>query len=140
MSSYPGSDAADALPPAPSREPADLAGLSTEELGRLATEIRDFLVAKGLPAPAVHLGPKPGRGRGLHPGTAPVVFEINPPTASLFDTGHQFLRPQDRHGSGSRLPSTSCAKRRAGLTGYPSQAESEHEPDRELRTPPPRLS
>src|SRR4051795_3212273 len=119
MSSFPGRGAAaDAILPRITG-PGDLAGLSAEELALLATEIRDFLVAK-VARTGGHLGPNLGIVEltlALHR-----VFD-SPHDTILWDTGHQAYVHKlvtGRHDF-SRL------RQRNGLSGYPSRAESAHD-------------
>jgi 1-deoxy-D-xylulose-5-phosphate synthase len=100
--------------------PQDLRGLSLDELRTLAAEIRDFLVEK-VARTGGHLGPNLGVVEltlALHR-----VFD-SPKDRLLFDTGHQAYVHKivtGRQGGFDRL------KQRGGLTGYPSQAESDHD-------------
>ncbi|MBA9004608.1 1-deoxy-D-xylulose-5-phosphate synthase [Thermomonospora cellulosilytica] len=99
--------------------PDDLKRLDSAELPRLAVEIRDFLV-EAVSRTGGHLGPNLGAVEltiALHR-----VFD-SPRDKILFDTGHQAYVHKlltGRHDF-SRL------RRRGGLSGYPSQAESEHD-------------
>ena len=100
--------------------PQDLRGLSLDELRTLAAEIRDFLVEK-VARTGGHLGPNLGVVEltlALHQ-----IFD-SPKDRLLFDTGHQAYVHKivtGRQGGFDRL------KQRGGLTGYPSQAESDHD-------------
>jgi 1-deoxy-D-xylulose-5-phosphate synthase len=102
------------------REPADLADLTPAELDVLAQEIRDSLVA-AVSRTGGHLGPNLGAVEltiALHR-----VFR-SPRDRILFDTGHQAYVHKlltGRQGGFDRL------RQRGGLSGYPSQAESEHD-------------
>src|SRR5215216_2741312 len=102
------------------RSPGDLRDLSTEQLEVLAAEIRDFLVAK-VAKTGGHLGPNLGVVEltlALHR-----VFD-SPLDRILFDTGHQAYVHKmitGRQGAFDQL------RQRGGLTGYPNQAESEHD-------------
>jgi 1-deoxy-D-xylulose-5-phosphate synthase len=120
MNAFSGRDAAaDAILPRITA-PGDLAGLSTEELGQLATEIRDFLVAK-VSRTGGHLGPNLGVVEltlALHR-----VFE-SPTDRILFDTGHQAYVHKMVTG---RQAGFDQLRQRGGLTGYPNQGESEHD-------------
>jgi 1-deoxy-D-xylulose-5-phosphate synthase len=99
--------------------PAELRRLDAAQLSRLASEIREFLV-EAVSKTGGHLGPNLGAVEltiALHR-----VFE-SPHDKILFDTGHQAYVHKlltGRHDF-SRL------RRRGGLSGYPSQAESEHD-------------
>ncbi len=101
-------------------EPGDLKRLSTEQLIRLAAEIRDFLVAK-VSRTGGHLGPNLGvveTTLALHR-----VFD-SPRDRVLFDTGHQAYVHKIVTG---RQDGFDLLRRRGGLSGYPSRAESEHD-------------
>jgi 1-deoxy-D-xylulose-5-phosphate synthase len=102
------------------RGPQDLKALSHEQLGVLAAEIRDFLVAK-VSRTGGHLGPNLGVVEltlALHR-----VFD-SPKDRILFDTGHQAYVHKIVTG---RQDGFDLLRQRGGLTGYPSQAESEHD-------------
>jgi 1-deoxy-D-xylulose-5-phosphate synthase len=102
------------------RGPEDLRGLSPEELRVLSAEIRDFLVAK-VARTGGHLGPNLGVVEltlALH-----LVFE-SPRDRLLFDTGHQAYVHKIVTG---RRDGFDLLRQRGGLTGYPNQAESEHD-------------
>ena len=100
--------------------PGDLRRLDPAQLPQLATEIRDFLVAK-VSRTGGHLGPNLGAVEltlAVHR-----VFE-SPHDRVLWDTGHQAYVHKiltGRQGGFDRL------RQRGGLSGYPSQAESEHD-------------
>jgi 1-deoxy-D-xylulose-5-phosphate synthase len=102
------------------RGPRDLRELAPEELEPLAAEIRDFLVEK-VSRTGGHLGPNLGVVEltlALHR-----VFD-SPKDRLLFDTGHQAYVHKmvtGRQGGFDQL------RQRGGLTGYPNQAESEHD-------------
>ena len=100
--------------------PADLRGLSTEELRDLAGEIRDFVVAS-VSETGGHLGSNLGAVEltlALHR-----VFE-SPTDAVLWDTGHQAYVHKIVTGRQSRFAEL---RQRGGLSGYPSREESEHD-------------
>jgi 1-deoxy-D-xylulose-5-phosphate synthase len=100
--------------------PRDLRGLSRAELTALAAEIRDFLVEK-VARTGGHLGPNLGVVEltlAMHR-----VFE-SPKDRLLFDTGHQAYVHKIVTG---RRDGFDGLRQRGGLTGYPSQAESEHD-------------
>ena len=102
------------------RGPQDLRGLTPEELRHLAAEIRDFLVEK-VARTGGHLGPNLGVVEltlALHR-----VFE-SPSDRLLFDTGHQAYVHKMVTG---RQRGFDQLRQRGGLTGYPNQAESEHD-------------
>jgi 1-deoxy-D-xylulose-5-phosphate synthase len=100
--------------------PGDLRELSQEQLGLLATEIRDVLV-ETVTRTSGHLGPNLGVVEltiALHR-----VFE-SPKDKLIFDTGHQSYVHKlltGRYGEFSTLRQT------GGLSGYPSRRESEHD-------------
>jgi 1-deoxy-D-xylulose-5-phosphate synthase len=101
-------------------EPRDLRRLSAQELAVLAAEIRDFLVAK-IARTGGHLGPNLGVVEvtlALHR-----VFD-SPKDRILFDTGHQAYVHKLVTG---RQGGFDLLRQRGGLTGYPNQAESEHD-------------
>src|SRR5687768_16235636 len=100
--------------------PGDLKRLNSEQLALLAAEIRDFLVAK-VSRTGGHLGPNLGvveTTLALHR-----VFD-SPRDRVLFDTGHQAYVHKIVTG---RQDGFDRLRQRAGLSGYPSQAESEHD-------------
>src|SRR4051794_34643103 len=100
--------------------PQDLKGLTGPELALLATEIRDFLVAK-VSRTGGHLGPNLGvveMTLAMHR-----VFD-SPLDRVLFDTGHQAYVHKMVTG---RQDGFDRLRQRGGLSGYPSQAESEHD-------------
>jgi 1-deoxy-D-xylulose-5-phosphate synthase len=100
--------------------PADLRGLDPGQLPRLASEIRDFLVAK-VSRTGGHLGPNLGAVEltiAVHR-----VFE-SPRDRVLWDTGHQAYVHKILTG---RQPGFDLLRQRGGLSGYPSRAESEHD-------------
>ncbi|KFG73142.1 1-deoxy-D-xylulose-5-phosphate synthase [Streptomyces mutabilis] len=101
------------------RGPRDLDRLSLEELGRLAEEIRTFLV-DAVSKTGGHLGPNLGVVEltlALHR-----VFD-SPKDKVLWDTGHQSYV----HKLLTGRQDFSRLKMKGGLSGYPSQAESEHD-------------
>ena len=100
--------------------PRDLAALSNEQLDSLAQEIRDFLIEK-VSKSGGHLGPNLGVVEltiALHR-----TFE-SPKDVILFDTGHQTYVHKILTG---RAKDFDKLRRRGGLSGYPSRAESSHE-------------
>ena len=99
--------------------PRDLTGLSTAELVDLARQIREFLVEQ-VSRTGGHLGPN----LGVVELTLAVhrVFE-SPRDTIVFDTGHQAYV----HKLVTGRHDFSGLKRRGGLSGYPSRAESEHD-------------
>jgi 1-deoxy-D-xylulose-5-phosphate synthase len=100
--------------------PEDLKDLSQEQLTRLAGEIRDVLIDT-VTRTSGHLGPNLGVVEltiALHR-----VFD-SPKDRIVFDTGHQSYVHKLLTG---RLGQFGTLRQRGGLTGYPSQAESEHD-------------
>jgi 1-deoxy-D-xylulose-5-phosphate synthase len=101
------------------RRPDDLKRLDPAELPQLAGEIRDLLVSV-VSKNGGHLGPNLGAVEltiAMHR-----VFD-SPRDRILFDTGHQAYVHKlltGRHDFGG-------LRQRGGLSGYPSQAESEHD-------------
>ena len=101
-------------------EPADLQGLSGDELAVLAAEIRDFLVAK-VSRTGGHLGPNLGVVEltiALHR-----VFD-SPSEPIVFDTGHQAYVHKILTG---RQAGFDTLRQTGGMSGYPSRAESAHD-------------
>ncbi|GAB2717625.1 1-deoxy-D-xylulose-5-phosphate synthase [Streptomyces bullii] len=101
------------------RGPRDLDRLSLEELAQLAEEIRTFLV-DAVSKTGGHLGPNLGVVEltiALHR-----VFD-SPKDKVLWDTGHQSYV----HKLLTGRQDFSRLKMKGGLSGYPSQAESEHD-------------
>ncbi|HEX7745713.1 MAG TPA: 1-deoxy-D-xylulose-5-phosphate synthase [Micromonosporaceae bacterium] len=102
------------------RGPQDVKRMSPEQLTILAAEIRDFLVAK-VSRTGGHLGPNLGVVEltlALHR-----VFD-SPRDRFLFDTGHQGYVHKIVTG---RQQGFDLLRQRGGLSGYPNQAESEHD-------------
>src|SRR5690348_13702226 len=102
------------------REPTDLRRLSRTELDGLAREIRDFLVTE-VTRTGGHLGPNLGVVEltlALHR-----VFD-SPRDRILWDTGHQAYVHKLLTG---RRAGFDKLRQKGGLSGYPSQAESEHD-------------
>ena len=100
--------------------PADLKRLEHGELVQLAAEIRSFLIAK-VSRTGGHLGPNLGAVEltlALHR-----VFD-SPNDALVFDTGHQAYVHKILTG---RQDGFDRLRKRDGLSGYPSRAESEHD-------------
>ncbi|WPW22015.1 1-deoxy-D-xylulose-5-phosphate synthase [Streptomyces sp. HNS054] len=101
------------------RGPRDLDRLTLEELDQLAGEIRTFLV-DAVSKTGGHLGPNLGVVEltiALHR-----VFE-SPKDKVLWDTGHQSYV----HKLLTGRQDFSKLKMKGGLSGYPSQEESEHD-------------
>ncbi|GIG29960.1 1-deoxy-D-xylulose-5-phosphate synthase [Cellulomonas marina] len=99
--------------------PADVRRLSGRQATALAAEIRDFLVAQ-VSRTGGHLGPNLGVVEltiAIHR-----VFR-SPEDTVVFDTGHQAYV----HKLLTGRTDFSALRRRGGLSGYPSRAESEHD-------------
>ncbi|OBG23211.1 1-deoxy-D-xylulose-5-phosphate synthase [Mycobacterium sp. 852002-51057_SCH5723018] len=102
------------------RGPADLQHLSQQQLSDLAGEIREFLIHK-VAATGGHLGPNLGVVEltlALHR-----VFD-SPHDPIIFDTGHQAYVHKMLTG---RSHDFEGLRKKGGLSGYPSRAESEHD-------------
>ncbi|MGV0834682.1 1-deoxy-D-xylulose-5-phosphate synthase [Mycolicibacterium thermoresistibile] len=102
------------------RGPADLQHLSKAQLRELADEIRQFLIHK-VAATGGHLGPNLGVVEltlALHR-----VFD-SPHDPIIFDTGHQAYVHKMLTG---RAVDFDSLRKKDGLSGYPSRAESEHD-------------
>ena len=100
--------------------PRDLRALSTAELEQLAAEVREFLV-DAVCRTGGHLGPNLGTVEltlALHR-----VFD-SPRDPILWDTGHQAYVHKLVTG---RMRGFDRLRQKGGLSGYPSQAESEHD-------------
>jgi 1-deoxy-D-xylulose-5-phosphate synthase len=100
--------------------PQDVKRLSPEELPALAAEIRDFLI-HAVARTGGHLGPNLGAVEltvAIHR-----VFD-SPFDRVLFDTGHQAYVHKLLTG---RQDAFAKLRQRGGMSGYPSQAESEHD-------------
>jgi 1-deoxy-D-xylulose-5-phosphate synthase len=100
--------------------PRELKELTPDELPLLAAEIRDLLI-KTVSRTGGHLGPNLGVVEltiALHR-----VFD-SPVDRILFDTGHQSYVHKLLTG---RQPGFGSLRQRGGLSGYPNQAESEHD-------------
>ncbi|CAA9354955.1 MAG: 1-deoxy-D-xylulose 5-phosphate synthase [uncultured Nocardioidaceae bacterium] len=100
--------------------PGDLRGLTDAELDALATEIRARILT-AVAANSGHLGPNLGVVEltlALHR-----VFD-SPRDRVLFDTGHQSYVHKMVTG---RAAGFDRLRQRGGLSGYPSQDESEHD-------------
>jgi 1-deoxy-D-xylulose-5-phosphate synthase len=102
------------------KSPDDLAGLTHEELGQLAGEIRGFLIAK-VSRTGGHLGPNLGVVEltiAIHR-----IFD-SPKDVILFDTGHQAYVHKILTG---RAGGFDLLRQRGGLAGYPNRRESVHD-------------
>ncbi|TCC21332.1 1-deoxy-D-xylulose-5-phosphate synthase [Kribbella sindirgiensis] len=100
--------------------PADLKKLTDQQLTDLATEIRDVLV-ETVTRTGGHLGPNLGMVEitlAMHR-----VFD-SPRDRLLFDIGHQAYVHKLVTG---RAKEFGTLRQQGGLSGYPSQAESEHD-------------
>ena len=102
------------------RGPSDLRDLSADQLTILASDIRDFLVAK-VSRTGGHLGPNLGVVEltlAIHR-----VFD-SPKDRVLFDTGHQAYVHKIVTG---RQDGFDLLRQRGGMSGYPSRDESDHD-------------
>ena len=101
-------------------QPSDLDDLTYDELGELATEIRDFIV-EAVNANGGHLGSNLGAVElsiALHR-----VFE-SPKDIILWDTGHQAYVHKILTG---RRDGFAKLRKEGGISGYPNRRESEHD-------------
>ena len=102
------------------RQPRDLDALTPGQLVQLSAQIRDFLVQK-VSATGGHLGPNLGVVEltlALHR-----TFD-SPRDLILWDTGHQSYVHKIVTGRAGQFDSL---RQTAGLSGYPSRAESPHD-------------
>src|SRR3954452_15444747 len=100
--------------------PADLRGMSDDELVSLAAEIREFIV-KAVSVNAGHLGSNLGVVEltlALHR-----VFD-SPRDVILWDTGHQAYTHKILTG---RRDDFVNLRKAGGLSGYPNRAEAAHD-------------
>ncbi|MEU3165635.1 1-deoxy-D-xylulose-5-phosphate synthase [Streptosporangium sp. NPDC006930] len=100
--------------------PGDLKRLAADELPVLAAEIRDLLIASTARSGG-HLGPNLGVVEltiAMHR-----VFD-SPHDRILWDTGHQAYVHKMLTGRAGQFDTL---RQEGGLSGYPSQAESEHD-------------
>ncbi|MGJ9423392.1 1-deoxy-D-xylulose-5-phosphate synthase [Aeromicrobium sp. CF3.5] len=102
------------------RGPVDLQMLEDEELSQLAADIRSLLITS-VASNGGHLGPNLGvveLGIAIHR-----VFD-SPRDRIVWDTGHQSYVHKMLTGRAGDFESL---RTEGGLSGYPSQAESEHD-------------
>jgi 1-deoxy-D-xylulose-5-phosphate synthase len=100
--------------------PRDLRGLSDDELTALASEIRDFLV-QTCSRTGGHLGPN----LGVVELTMAIHRTFDSPRDRIvLDTGHQSYVHKLLTG---RMPGFARLRQEGGVSGYPSQAESDHD-------------
>ena len=100
--------------------PADLRGLSREELTLLAAEIRDLLV-QTVSRTGGHLGPN----LGAVELTLALHRSFDSPTEPvLFDVGHQAYVHKILTGRAGQF---GTLRQTDGLSGYPNRAESRHD-------------
>ena len=102
------------------KSPADLQGLTEDQLSVLAEEIRTFLIEK-VSKSGGHLGPNLGVVEltiALHR-----TFQ-SPKDVMVFDTGHQTYVHKLLTG---RIAGFDKLRQRGGLAGYPNRVESEHD-------------
>ena len=102
------------------KSPADIKGLSQEELISLAQEIREFLIEK-VSNTGGHLGP--------NLGVVELTMAIHrtfdsPRDVILFDTGHQSYVHKIVTGRSGEFD---LLRQRDGIAGYPNRSESEHD-------------
>ncbi|WP_166139864.1 1-deoxy-D-xylulose-5-phosphate synthase [Nocardioides ochotonae] len=100
--------------------PRDLRGLSDDQLAALATEVRDLMV-RTTSLSGGHLGPNLGVVEltlAIHR-----VFD-SPHDRVVLDTGHQSYVHKLLTGRAGEFASL---RTEGGMSGYPSQAESEHD-------------
>ncbi|MFI5707782.1 1-deoxy-D-xylulose-5-phosphate synthase [Kribbella sp. NPDC051620] len=100
--------------------PADLKRMTDSQLRELASEIRDVLV-ETVSRTGGHLGPNLGMVEitlAMHR-----VFE-SPRDRLIYDTGHQTYVHKLLTGRAAKFDTL---RQEGGLSGYPSQAESEHD-------------
>jgi 1-deoxy-D-xylulose-5-phosphate synthase len=102
------------------KNPADLRGLSYEQLTELSAEIRQFLITK-VSKTGGHLGP--------NLGVVELTIAIHrtfdsPKDVVLFDTGHQSYVHKILTGRADQFDGL---RQRGGIAGYPNRAESEHD-------------
>ena len=100
--------------------PHDLRGLEDAELAALAAEIRDFLIAT-CARTGGHIGPN----LGVVELTMAIHRTFDSPRDRIvFDTGHQAYVHKLLTG---RMAGFERLRQEGGVSGYPSQAESDHD-------------
>ncbi len=100
--------------------PRDLRGLSADQMAGLAEEIRDVMI-RTVATNSGHLGPN----LGVVELTLAIHRVFDSPTDRVvFDTGHQSYVHKLVTGRAAQFDSL---RKEGGLSGYPSQAESEHD-------------
>jgi len=100
--------------------PSELRDLDDDQLTQLAAEIRELLITS-VASNGGHLGPNLGvveLGMAIHR-----VFE-SPADRVVWDTGHQSYVHKMLTGRAGQF---GTLRKEGGLSGYPSQAESEHD-------------
>lgn len=99
--------------------PQDLKSLNHKELTELASEIRDFLIAK-VSKTGGHLGPN----LGIVETTIAIHKVFDSPSDSIvFDTGHQSYVHKILTGR----KNFDSLRQKNGIAGYPQRDESEHD-------------
>jgi 1-deoxy-D-xylulose-5-phosphate synthase len=102
------------------KSPADVKGLSSDQLAHLSEEIREFLITK-VSKTGGHLGPNLGVVEltlAIHR-----VFD-SPKDVVLFDTGHQSYVHKMLTGRADQFDGL---RQRDGIAGYPQRSESNHD-------------
>ena len=102
------------------KSPADIKGLSADQLAHLSDEIREFLITK-VSKTGGHLGPNLGVVEltlAIHR-----VFD-SPKDVVLFDTGHQSYVHKMLTGRADQFDGL---RQRDGIAGYPQRSESNHD-------------
>ncbi len=102
------------------KSPADIKGLSSDQLVHLTEEIREFLITK-VSKTGGHLGPNLGVVEltlAIHR-----VFD-SPKDVVLFDTGHQSYVHKMLTGRADQFDGL---RQRDGIAGYPQRSESNHD-------------
>jgi 1-deoxy-D-xylulose-5-phosphate synthase len=102
------------------KSPADVKGLSSNQLAHLSEEIREFLITK-VSKTGGHLGPNLGVVEltlAIHR-----VFD-SPKDVVLFDTGHQSYVHKMLTGRADQFDGL---RQRDGIAGYPQRSESNHD-------------